>query len=185
MRGLVRGGARLLGNLDGLPARARSAANTVRLDRDLARLRRLEQPGLLTDRGASSPRARPGRRGARAPLADRVDPVTGEPVPAQPYTYEPDAFGGDGAVVIAAGDLDTADNVALLVPGLGTDGTDVPGLADHAADVYDTARTDDPRRDRGDRRVDRLRLHPATCPGSSTRTLPRPAVASSPTTSTA
>ena len=68
-----------------------------------------------------------------APSSHDVDPVTGEPVRRQLYLYDPTAFGGDGAVAVAAGDLDTADNVAVTVPGLGTDGESAPYLADAGA----------------------------------------------------
>ena len=42
----------------------------------------------------------------------------------QLYLYDPTAFDGDGAVAVCAGDLATADNVAVVVPGFGTDGTE-------------------------------------------------------------
>ena len=44
--------------------------------------------------------------------------MTGEPVGSQLYLYDPAAFDGDGAVAVSAGDLDTADNVSVSVPGL-------------------------------------------------------------------
>ena len=81
---------------------------------------------------------------ARALVGGRVDPVTGEPVPAQVYTYDPDAFGG------RRGRRDRRRR-----PGHGRQ-RHAPGarprhrrhrhprLGGHAADVYDTARTDDP-----------------------------------------
>ena len=64
-------------------------------------------------------RQRPGRPGRRSTgSSGGVDPVTGDPIEAQVYLYDPAAFDGDGAVAISAGNLDTADNVAVVVPGL-------------------------------------------------------------------
>ena len=58
---------------------------------------------------------------ALADGADVVDPRTGTPVAVQLYLYEPAAYGGDGRVAIALGDLDTARHIAVAVPGMGTE----------------------------------------------------------------
>lgn len=118
-----------IGNLDGIPPRDRQAANTVALDRDLADP---TFPWLDNARAADE---------ARREIASRTDPVTGEPIVAQVHIYDPSAFDGDGRIAISAGDLGTADNVAVVVPGLGTDATTAPYHADRAATLYEAART--------------------------------------------
>ena len=118
-----------IGNLDGIPARDRHAANTVALDRDLA------------DPTVPWPDNARAADEARREIASRTDPVTGEPIPAYVYIYDPGAFDGDGRIAIAAGDPGTADNVAVVVPGLGTDATSAPYHADRAATLYEAART--------------------------------------------
>lgn len=111
----------VIGNRDGLPARARSRANTVALDCDLAVLGAI--PAALRTRAEAARYAN-----ARAAAAARTsieeqarDARTGEPLVPQIYAYDPDAFDGDGAVAMAAGDLDTAADVVVTVPGFGTD----------------------------------------------------------------
>lgn len=118
-----------IGNLDGIPARDRHAANTVALDRDLA------------DPTFPWPDNARAADEARREIASRTDPVTGDPIPAYVYLYDPGAFDGDGRIAIAAGDPGTADNVAVVVPGLGTDATSAPYHADRAATLYEAART--------------------------------------------
>jgi hypothetical protein len=118
-----------IGNRDGIPARDRHAANTVALDRDLADD---EFPWLDNARAADE---------ARREIASRTDPVTGEPITAQILIYDPSAFEGDGRIAISAGDVGTADNVAVLVPGLGTDATSAPFYADRAVTLHEAART--------------------------------------------
>ncbi len=133
-----------VGNLDGIPAGARDAANTVALDRDLATWGMLEEAGLLRDDERTwLDNARAAER-ARDAIAGRTDPVTGEPIQPQVYLYDPAAFGGDGRVAISAGDLDTADHVAVVVPGFGTDAQSAPYQADRAATLFESARFLDP-----------------------------------------
>jgi hypothetical protein len=120
-----------IGNLDGIPAQDRHAANTVALDRDLADD---DFPWLDNARAADE---------ARREIASRTDPVTGEPITARILIYDPGAFDGDGRIAISAGDPDTADNVAVVVPGLGTDATSAPYHADRAATIHEAARVQD------------------------------------------
>jgi uncharacterized protein YukE len=101
-----------------------------------------------TDLAASSgSRALDTARATRDAL-DRIaatpDPVTGRPVEAHLLAYEPHAFGGDGRVVVAAGDPSTADDVAVVVPGLGTDGGAADTQARRALRLHLAARTADP-----------------------------------------
>jgi hypothetical protein len=129
-----------IGNLDGIPAGARDDANTVALDRDLADWGLLEDRGLLThDERQWLDNARAADRAIET-VEGRVDPVTGEPIETQLYIYDPAAYDGDGRVAISAGNLDTADNVAVVVPGFGTDGESAPYHADRAATIYESTR---------------------------------------------
>ena len=133
-----------IGNLDGIPAGARNAANTVALDRDLADWTHTESLGELTDDERTWLENARAADEARRNIADRVDPVTGEPIETQIYLYDPAAFDGDGAIAISAGNLDTADNVAVVVPGFGTDAESAGYQADRAATLYESSRYLDP-----------------------------------------
>ncbi len=141
--GLLVAAPGVIGNLDGLPALARHRANTVRLERDLAGLRSLRERDELTDDERVVLRNAEATREAIDRVERLVDPRTGEPVPVRLHVYDPTAFGGDGAVAVAVGDPDTADDVSLLVPGMGTDATDVGDRTDDAIAVYEAARTVD------------------------------------------
>ncbi len=131
---IIAAGPGAIGNLDGIPAQARDDANTVALDRDLADWGLLEHRGLLTDDERQwLDNARAADRAIET-IEGRVDPVTGEPIESQLYIYDPAAFDGDGRVAVSAGNLDTADNVAVVVPGFGTDAQSAPYHADRARD---------------------------------------------------
>ncbi|HEX6936115.1 MAG TPA: alpha/beta hydrolase [Actinomycetes bacterium] len=107
-----------VGALDGLPAGVRSRANERRLDQAVATLR---ATGAVT---AEEQRQLDNCLLVRTLLElarSRPDPLTREPVTAQLLVFDPAAFAAEGRVAIAVGDLDTADHVAFLVPGLGSD----------------------------------------------------------------
>lgn len=115
---LVAAWPRRLGALDGLPAAARSRANEMLLDRELAALLDLgvrtgQQQRRLDNCVVVSKRLRELR-------ADR-DPLTYERLDVQLLVFEPAAFDAEGRVAISIGDVDTADHVAVMVPGLGSD----------------------------------------------------------------
>ncbi|WP_323792875.1 alpha/beta hydrolase [Nocardioides sp.] len=133
----------VLGNLAGIPARVRHHANHVRLHRDLAGLRSLRDRGLITDRERVLLRNAEAASAALDDASATTDPRSGEAVPALLYLYDPGAFGGDGAVALAVGDLDTADDVSVLVPGMRTDAAGIGGLTGHATAVYEAARQAD------------------------------------------
>lgn len=141
--GLVVAAPGVIGNLEGLPALARHRANTTRLERDLAGLRSLRDRGELTDAERRLLRNVEAAAAARDRVTDVADPRTGAPVPVRLYVYDPTAFGGDGAVAVAVGDLDLADDVSVLVPGMSTDGASIPGLTTDAIAVYEAARAAD------------------------------------------
>ena len=100
-----------LGSLDGLPAAVRSTANERRLDRDVAALQ--PQQSLTPEQLRWLANCLEVRQQlAQARAADGA---------AQLLVFDPTAFGYEGRAAIAVGDVDTADNVAFLVPGLGSD----------------------------------------------------------------
>ncbi|PRY43175.1 alpha/beta hydrolase family protein [Geodermatophilus tzadiensis] len=103
----------LVGGLDGLPAWARDQANRLVLERTL------EDPDGT------------GYAAARAAAAEiAVEEAAGRPV--QLWAFDP----WREQVAVAYGDLDTADSVALLVPGITNDvGTDLDDLGDSAQAV--------------------------------------------------
>jgi hypothetical protein len=129
-----------IGNRDGIPPWARDHANQVALDRDLADWEYLEEHGSLTsdeERWLENARS---ARDAIDTVESGIDPVTREPVSSQLYLYDPAAFGGDGAVAVAAGNLDAADNVSVVVPGFGTDAGSAPYQAARALTLYESSR---------------------------------------------
>ena len=130
-----------IGNLDGIPGSARDAANRVSLDRDLANLGAYDDAGALTDHERDLLDNARAADEALDRIEGSVDPVTGEPIEAQVYIYDPGAFDGDGAIAIAAGNLDSADNVSVVVPGFGTDAGSAAYLGDRAVRLYEASRS--------------------------------------------
>jgi hypothetical protein len=104
-----------VGNLDGLPARVRSRANERVLDALLAALRGKESLD-DTERRTLQNCLAVRREIDRARHATR--PQGRGDVVVQLLVFDPRAFAGDGRAAIAVGDVDNADNVAFLVPGL-------------------------------------------------------------------
>ncbi|QRY85715.1 hypothetical protein JVY00_06495 [Tsukamurella tyrosinosolvens] len=62
----------------------------------------------------------------------------------QLFEYDPDAFGGDGAVAVAIGDLDTARAIGVVVPGMGTTAASIGAVTHNAANLQVAARRADP-----------------------------------------
>lgn len=62
----------------------------------------------------------------------------------QLHEYDPDAFGGDGAVVVALGDLDTASAIGVVVPGMGTTAASIGTVTRDAANLQAAARRANP-----------------------------------------
>lgn len=112
----------VVGNLNGIPSGDRDEANRSSLERDLDHLNGLEEQGqdLTDDQQRMLDRAE-ATQTALDLAATTTDPATGEPVDANLLLYLPEAFGGDGAGAVAYGDPDTADNTAVIVPGLTND----------------------------------------------------------------
>lgn len=115
---LLAGWPRRLGALDGLPAEARSTANGLLLDRKVVALLAL---GVRTERQQRVLDNSLAVRQRLRHLRSRRDPLTHEPLVVQLLVFDPAAFDTEGRVAIGIGDLDTADHVAVMVPGLGSD----------------------------------------------------------------
>lgn len=145
-----------IGNLDGLPAWARSQANELLLDEMIRTLQQKIASGqpfnpMGPNDNAIDPadvKTLDGLLQIRAQL-ERVrnnpDRETGQPLVAQLLIFEPAMWGGQGRAAIVVGDLDLADNVAVCVPGLTSD---VPGYMDNltgnSLNLYQQARRESP-----------------------------------------
>ncbi|MGY1670934.1 alpha/beta hydrolase [Geodermatophilus sp. SYSU D00710] len=108
---------RLVGSLDGLPAWARDQANRQLLSRAL------EDP---TSEGYATARA----------AADEIAAEEAAGRTVQLWSFDAD----DHLVALAYGDLDAAEDVAVLVPGVGNGVDDLDDLGDDAQAVADAAR---------------------------------------------
>lgn len=128
----------LVGNTDGIPATARDQANRIQLAVDLDALEAAEAAGTLSDHDGQ---ILTNIRRAQAALGGNdayVDPLTGDPVGGQLYLYDPRAFGGDGRIAIAVGNVDTAAHVAVAVTGLGSDASRIS--AEQSQAIYAESR---------------------------------------------
>jgi len=131
-----------LGNLDGLPAQVRSAANERVLAGILASLEGLDRlddrQRRLRDNCAAVLREIEIARGA-------TDSHSFEPVAVLLLVFDPYAFGGEGRAAVAVGDVDKADNVAFLVPGLNSNiRHSLRGLLGNAALITSESRRAEP-----------------------------------------
>ncbi len=114
----VRGWPTTLGSLDGLPGAVRSAANEYRLDRDVATLR--TRSALSDDEQRWLDNCLLVRSELHR-VRSAHDPLTLDPLTAQLLVFDPRAYDYEGRAALAVGDVDLADHVAFLVPGLGTE----------------------------------------------------------------
>ncbi|MGF2948612.1 alpha/beta hydrolase [Microbacterium alcoholitolerans] len=130
----------LLGGADGLPAWARDDANRQLLESDLAELAQKEADGVLMAHDEQRLENARATHQALTTADDYVMPGTDDRPGGTLWLYDPDAFGGDGRVAIAVGDLDTAADVSIQIPGITTEMTDAPAYAQDAADLYESAR---------------------------------------------
>lgn len=126
----------VIGSADGIPADGRDQANRVSLDADLADLEAQDAIGALSDDERQHLENAQATRSALANADSYVDPTTDEVPGGQLWLYDPTAHGGDGAVAIGVGDLDTADHIAARVPGITTDQGDAPTLMQEAINTY-------------------------------------------------
>ena len=129
---------------DRLAAMTRSSVNERALAADLHHLHgALASAPLTVEQGRRLLSAQ-AVQGSLDRARSSVDPVTGGPRPATLLAYDP-SFGDDGGrAVVAVGDAATADDVAVLVPGLDTDVEDLGGMVGDAVALSDTASADEP-----------------------------------------
>lgn len=130
----------VIGSADGLPADARDQANRVLLDDDLARLGAKDEDGTISADERKVLANAQATEKAVAKADGFVDPTTGEKPGGTIWLYDPAAFDGDGRVAVGVGDLDTADDVSVQVPGIRTEMDDVGGYTDEAIRLYESAR---------------------------------------------
>ena len=145
-----------VGNRDGIPPAARDAANTLALERDLAEWGYLEGRGLLT---AEEERWLENARSARdacLAIEQGIDPIDRQSIPSSstPTTRPPSTGTGPWP---CAGDLATADNVAVVVPGFGTDGAGAAYQGERVLSLYEASRTLDGEPDQRLDVLDRVR----------------------------
>jgi len=134
----------VIGSADGLPAEVRDEANRALLTADLEALELLDEQGMLP---SDLRKTLENAQAAHEALGNVVvDPVSDPPVEVTPllHLYDPNAFDGEGAVAIAYGNPDTADNVATIVPGTTVKGTSIAGDVRNAENLYTSARVSDP-----------------------------------------
>jgi pimeloyl-ACP methyl ester carboxylesterase len=122
----------LVGNTNGIPTGDRDEANRTSLERDLDRMGAIPTGDRTDEEQALLERARKAEQALGIPGLD-IDPNTGLPVDVNLIVYQPTAFGGDGAAAVSYGDPDTADNTAVVVPGITNDGT---SIASQGTDAY-------------------------------------------------
>ena len=130
----------LLGSADGLPADVRDEANRTLLDDDLTTLAAQAEDGTLSEEEAQRLENAEQTRDALEDADAFTDLTTGEQPGGRLWLYDPGAFDGDGRVAVAIGDLDTADDVAVSVPGIKTETNDVVGSVHDAMNLYEATR---------------------------------------------
>ena len=142
----------IIGAANGPPAAARDRANRILLERDIEALDLAEATDEITPELYAK---RKNIRAAQEALENAEgtsgvnssltrDPITDELIPAFLLLYRPDDFGGDGAIALAIGDPDTADNVSVSVPGINTTGASIPNYTKEVQHLYESARLSDP-----------------------------------------
>ena len=112
----------LIGNLDGLPSGVRHEANMAALRQDAAGGNDRQASQALLDRIEAS---------QAGPASDRLLLLG----------FAPATPGTDARAIVAIGNPDTADNVAVFVPGTGSDVAGIGGNIDRMADLQAQAAT--------------------------------------------
>jgi hypothetical protein len=112
----------LIGNLDGLPSEVRHEANMAALRQDAVGGQDRQASQALLDRIEAS---------QSGPASDRLLLLG----------FQPAADGADARAVVAISNPDTADNVAILVPGTTSDVAGIGGNIDRMADLQAQAET--------------------------------------------
>ncbi|MCY7395737.1 MAG: alpha/beta hydrolase, partial [Nocardioides sp.] len=130
----------LVGNTDGIPTGDRDEANRSLLEKDEEYLTSLQSSGqTLTDGEQQSlVNVNAAIEGIKAGETT-LDPRTGDLVDTHLILYRPHAYDGDGVVAISYGDPDTADNTAVVVPGLTNDGSMIASQGEDALNLLQAA----------------------------------------------
>ncbi|WP_426246716.1 alpha/beta hydrolase [Nocardioides sp. LHG3406-4] len=123
----------LVGNLNGIPTGDRDEANRTSLQRDLDYLNGIGEDGeqLTDDQRRHLTNAESARDALNIPAAMGHDDVDVNLI-----VFQPTAFNGDGAAAVSYGDPDTADNTAVIVPGIMNDGASIAGQGRDAYTLY-------------------------------------------------
>jgi pimeloyl-ACP methyl ester carboxylesterase len=135
----------LIGNTNGIPTGDRDDANRTSMERDLDDLEAKQAAGeeLTTEEQRLLDRADAARDALDIPASTVPVDIDGDgipdPVDVNLLVYQPGAFGGDGAVAVSYGDPDTADNTAVIVPGITNDGTSITTQGADAYELYKTS----------------------------------------------
>ena len=124
----------LVGNTNGIPTGDRDEANRGMLDRDEDYLLQRQADGTLTAEEQAWLRRVEATRDAMA-LGQPPQHV-GEPIDTNLMVYLPHAFDGDGAAAVSYGDPDTADDTAVIVPGLTNDMTKMESQGQDALNLF-------------------------------------------------
>ncbi|MET8703786.1 alpha/beta hydrolase [Kitasatospora sp. NPDC004723] len=126
-----------IGQLDGLPAEARDEANRLVLDQQLDELKagNARGSGLTADEYNA-------REQTLMKLKDQLDQHDNAAEDKRVFLLGLDAtaYGGDGKVIVAMGNPDTADHTAVLVPGTGTTIGSTGGQLGRASDLQEAAK---------------------------------------------
>ena len=150
---LIHDQSSMIGNLDGIPADARDQANRITLDTFLSDARSdvlaagASLPGSdVNPHGAGQAEQIESALRAAGYSDEQIKAVRGamevqyqldtripsratlpDALPVELLIFDPEAYGGKGRAAISIGDVATAENVAMLVPGMTSE---VPGYMD-------------------------------------------------------
>ncbi|MEE1821625.1 alpha/beta hydrolase [Streptomyces sp. BE20] len=126
-----------IGQLDGLPATVRDEANRLVLDQQLDELKagNARGSGLTADEYST-------REQTLMKLKEQLDQHDTAVEDKRLFLLGLDAkaYGGDGKVIVAMGNPDTADHTAVLVPGTGTTIDSTGGQLARVSDLQEAAR---------------------------------------------
>lgn len=132
----------LIGNTNGIPTGDRDDANRTSMERDLDDLEAKQDAGedLSKEEQRLLDRARAAQAALNVPTVEGLPDANRDgkpdPVDVNLVVYQPGAFGGDGAVAVSYGDPDTADNTAVIVPGITNDGSNIASQGKDAYTLY-------------------------------------------------
>jgi pimeloyl-ACP methyl ester carboxylesterase len=135
----------LIGNTNGIPTGDRDDANRTSMERDLDDLEAKQEAGeeLTKEEQRLLDRANAAKDALDVPTVEGLPDANRDGIPDEVdvnlIVYQPGAFGGDGAVAVSYGDPDTADNTAVIVPGITNDGSNIASQGKDAYTLYKEA----------------------------------------------